>query len=208
MWFLPAKNAAVLTAANILYANMVISNIWQLKTTLSLSWPIFIYGQQWLWASRVFSELPLAVLLSQQEFDISASRISSLLLYQLWNNKLWWGFSRADRLLLFLLHGYFGSFKPKKSSVINLSVHSSVQHDLNFNYLFYCLVYHEAHLPNNRTWRESWAFASSQLWWLFSLEQAAAKWWCHSNLIWGSKPCVKHGLKYANLTARLAQCIL
>lgn len=48
MWFLPAKNAAVLTAAHILYANVVIPNIWQLKTTLNLSWPIFICAWQWL----------------------------------------------------------------------------------------------------------------------------------------------------------------
>lgn len=54
------------------------------------------------------------------------------------------------------------ALNQKKSSVINLSIHSSAQYDLNFNYLFNCLVYHEAHLPNNRTWRESWAFASSQ----------------------------------------------
>lgn len=29
MWLLTAKNAAFLTAAHILYVNMVISNIWQ-----------------------------------------------------------------------------------------------------------------------------------------------------------------------------------
>lgn len=43
------------------------------------------------------------------------------------------------------------ALNQKKSSVINLSIHSSAQYDLNFNYLFNCLVYHEAHLPNNRT---------------------------------------------------------
>lgn len=123
-------------------------------------------------------------------------------------HKPWWGFSKAGRLPLFLLRGYFDSFKPKKTSVINLSTSSSVQYDLNFNCPFSCSVYNEAHLPNNRTWRESWTFASSQLWWLFPLEQAAAKWWFHSGLIWDSKSCVKHRLKRANLRARLAQRIL
>lgn len=46
MWLLPAKNAAIGTAARILYANMVISNIWQLKTTLSLSWPVVYSAQE------------------------------------------------------------------------------------------------------------------------------------------------------------------
>lgn len=110
--------------------------------------------------------------------------------------------------LLFLLHGYFDSFKTKKSSVINCRTCSSIQYDLNFNHLFNCSGYNEAHLPNNRTLRESWAFASSQFWWLFPLEQAAAKRWFCSGLIWNSKFCVKHRLKHANLTARAAQCSL
>lgn len=98
------------------------------------------------------------------------------------------------------------ALKQKKSSVINCRTCSTIQYDLNFNHLFNCSVYNEAHLPNNRTWRES--FASSQFWWLFPLEQAAAKRWFCSGLIWNSKFCIKHRLKHANLTAGPAQCSL
>ena len=146
MWFLPAKNAAILTAACILYANTVISNIWQLQTTSNLRWPILST------ADSGYEPAESSQSSCWLSYPVNKSLTPMCHVYHLCFCTSWEATNpdkdfpgQADFCFFFFMVILI-AWKTKKSSAINLRMYSSIQYDLNFNCPFNCSAYNETHL--------------------------------------------------------------